>query len=136
MKLLSQLDSAANIKQDANNRFVTDAKIAEWNDKWDYNENTIKAVKVSNAVNADTVNNKTVSENVPAGAKFTDTVYTHPTTAGNKHIPTGGSTGQILQYAGSSGTAQWANAPKVTQIVCSVTEPSGLVEGDWWYKEV
>ena len=36
-----------------------------------------------------------------------DTVYTHPTTAGNKHIPTGGSTGQILKYGGSSGTASW-----------------------------
>lgn len=34
--------------------------------------------------------------------------YTHPTTAGNKHIPSGGSTGQILIYGGSSGTASWA----------------------------
>ncbi len=33
--------------------------------------------------------------------------YVHPTTAGNKHVPTGGSTGQLLQYSGSSGTAQW-----------------------------
>ncbi len=33
--------------------------------------------------------------------------YTHPDTAGNKHIPTGGSTGQFLQYGGSSGTASW-----------------------------
>ena len=35
------------------------------------------------------------------------TAYTHPTTAGNKHIPTGGSTGQVLIYGGSSGTASW-----------------------------
>ena len=34
--------------------------------------------------------------------------YTHPTTAGNKHIPTGGSSGQYLKYS-SSGTAAWAN---------------------------
>ena len=34
--------------------------------------------------------------------------YTHPTTAGNKHIPTGGSSGQILKYGGTSGTATWA----------------------------
>ena len=33
--------------------------------------------------------------------------YTHPTTAGNKHIPSGGSDGQILRYNGSSGTAKW-----------------------------
>ena len=35
MKLLSQLDSAANIKQDANNRFVTDAEKTAWNGKQD-----------------------------------------------------------------------------------------------------
>lgn len=32
--------------------------------------------------------------------------YTHPTTAGNKHIPSGGSSGQVLKYS-SSGTATW-----------------------------
>lgn len=36
------------------------------------------------------------------------TVYTHPTSAGNKHIPAGGSTGQILKYS-AAGTAVWAN---------------------------
>lgn len=36
------------------------------------------------------------------------TVYTHPTTAGNKHIPSGGSAGQVLVYGGSSGTASWS----------------------------
>jgi hypothetical protein len=39
--------------------------------------------------------------------RYTDTVYTHPTTAGNKHIPTAGATDQVLTYS-SSGTAQWA----------------------------
>ena len=34
--------------------------------------------------------------------------YVHPTTAGNKHIPTGGSGGQYLTYS-ASGTAQWSN---------------------------
>jgi len=32
--------------------------------------------------------------------------YVHPTTAGNKHIPTGGAAGQILRYS-ASGTAVW-----------------------------
>ena len=40
--------------------------------------------------------------NVVDGANL----YVHPTTAGNKHIPTGGSTGQFLKYS-SSGTAVW-----------------------------
>ena len=35
--------------------------------------------------------------------------YTHPTTAGNKHIPSGGSGGQILGYS-ASGTAAWTNS--------------------------
>jgi hypothetical protein len=38
----------------------------------------------------------------------TNTVYTHPTTAGDKHIPTGGATDQYLKYD-SSGTAVWAD---------------------------
>lgn len=37
-----------------------------------------------------------------------DTVYTHPTTAGNKHIPSGGSANQILAYS-SAGTAAWSS---------------------------
>jgi hypothetical protein len=37
----------------------------------------------------------------------TDTVYTHPTTEGNKHIPSGGAEGNILKYS-SAGTATWA----------------------------
>ena len=44
---------------------------------------------------------------VPSGC-YTDTVYTHPTTAGNKHIPAGGSSGQILKYS-ADGTATWAD---------------------------
>lgn len=38
----------------------------------------------------------------------TNTTYTHPTTAGNKHIPSGGSSGQILKWS-SDGTAVWGN---------------------------
>ena len=43
-----------------------------------------------------------------SGSAWTAIVtYTHPTTAGNKHVPTGGSSGQFLKYD-SSGTAVWA----------------------------
>lgn len=35
-----------------------------------------------------------------------NTVYTHPTTAGNKHIPAGGISGQILRWS-ADGTATW-----------------------------
>lgn len=35
-------------------------------------------------------------------------VYTHPTTAGNKHIPTGGAANQVLEYD-QDGTAKWGH---------------------------
>ena len=38
----------------------------------------------------------------------TDTVYTHPTTSGNNHIPSGGSSGQILKWS-ADGIATWSN---------------------------
>jgi len=34
--------------------------------------------------------------------------YVHPTTAGNKHVPTGGAANQVLKYS-ASGTAAWAS---------------------------
>lgn len=36
------------------------------------------------------------------------TVYTHPSSSGNKHIPEGGKSGQILRWA-SDGTAKWGS---------------------------
>lgn len=51
----------------------------------------------------------TLSKSVPSDAKFTDTVYTHPTSSGNKHIPSGGSSGKLLRW-NSDGTAEWSGA--------------------------
>ncbi len=48
----------------------------------------------------------TLEKSVPSNAVFTDTKYTHPTTSGNKHIPAGGSSGQILRWS-ADGTAVW-----------------------------
>jgi hypothetical protein len=60
---------------------------------------------------------------VPANAVFTDTVYTHPTTAGNKHVPTGGSAGQFLKYS-ASGTATWATPSYTTNTDTVYTHPT------------
>ena len=60
-----------------------------------------------NDLDANKVDNSRVLTDVPVNAKFTDTVYTHPTTAGNKHIPAGGATNQYLKYS-ASGTAVWS----------------------------
>ena len=119
----------------------------------------------ANGGNADTVGGFTVGTDVPANAKFTDTIttinsktgaiskadivalgipaqdttynavttttdglmvasdkvklngiesgannYIHPSTSGNKHIPSGGSSGQFLKWQ-SDGTAIWDNVP-------------------------
>lgn len=39
--------------------------------------------------------------------------YSHPTNAGNKHIPAGGSANQILTWK-ANGEAQWSNIPSAT----------------------
>lgn len=123
------------------------------------------------AVNAQKVNGLTVLTAVPAGAKFTDTlythpaytarvsglykitvdakghvsavvavaktditalgipgqdtVYTHPATAGNKHIPAGGAAGQILRWS-SAGTAVWGADNNTTYAVFTASA-NGLV---------
>ena len=77
--------------------------------------NTVKNIGISG---------KTITVTPGSGSAYTlttqDTVYTHPTTAGNKHIPSGGSSGQFLGWD-SDGTAKWVNNPntdtKVTQNV-------------------
>ena len=46
--------------------------------------------------------------------------YSHPTTAGNKHIPAGGSSGQILRWS-ADGTAVWGNDNNTTYGVVSAS---------------
>ena len=67
----------------------------------------------------------TLGTSVPADAKFTDTVYTHPTTSGNKHIPSGGSSGQILKWS-ANGTAVWGEDNNTTYSNATTSE-AGLM---------
>lgn len=54
--------------------------------------------------------------------------YTHPTTSGNKHIPSGGSSGNILRWE-SDGTAVWGNESSKKNI----NYKEGLINtGDTW----
>lgn len=46
--------------------------------------------------------------------------YIHPETTGNKHIPSGGSSGQILSWCGD-GTAKWINHNAIDGITDSLT---------------
>ena len=52
------------------------------------------------------------------------TVYTHPTGAGNNHLPTGGSLGQVLRASGN-GAGEWGMA-----IRSGASTPSDLAEGE------
>ena len=67
----------------------------------------------------------TLAKSVPSDAKFTDTVYTHPTTSGNKHIPSGGSSGQFLKWS-ADGTATWA-ADNDTKNTAGSTDTSSKI---------
>lgn len=85
----------------------------------------------ANGGDAATVGGHTVETNVPVNAKFTDTIYSHPDTAGNKHIPTGGTAGQILKWS-ANGTAVWGadtntTYPVMTGATSSAAGKSGLV---------
>lgn len=51
-------------------------------------------------------------------------VYTHPTDPGSKHVPAGGSEGQILAWV-SNGTAEWITPRPDGSIVVSATAPDG-----------
>ena len=58
--------------------------------------------------------------------KFQKLTYVHPTTAGNKHIPSGGSSGQYLKWS-ADGTATWAtiSIPTITDTY-SATSSNGM----------
>lgn len=56
----------------------------------------------------------------------TDTKYTHPTSSGNKHIPSGGSSGQILRWS-ADGTATWG-ADNNTTYSQATSSTLGLVK--------
>lgn len=51
-----------------------------------------------------TTDEKTKLAGIASGANK----YSHPTTSGNKHIPSGGSSGQILRWS-ADGTATWGS---------------------------
>lgn len=63
-----------------------------------------------------------------------NTVYTHPTSSGNKHIPSGGSSGQILRWS-ADGTATWGADNKGTTITVATSEPTNQSVGDHWLLE-
>lgn len=54
-------------------------------------------------------------------------VYTHPTNAGNKHIPAGGTVGQVLKNNGD-GIAEWGDVAAVIRYGTSTPDDLGVNE--------
>ena len=76
----------------------------------------VRAVGAGSANGTISVNTNGTSADVAvtglASGAFAD-AYVHPTTSGNKHIPSGGASGQILKWS-ADGTAEWANESQTT----------------------
>lgn len=69
---------------------------------------TIDESKICTQFTAGTAPATTTGLTVVNALKSNFNNYVHPTSAGNKHIPAGGSSGQILKWS-AAGTAAWAN---------------------------
>ena len=89
--------AATMITEDSSHRFVTDAEKSAWNAKASTSAATTSANGLMTSAMVTKLNG--IADNANN--------YVHPTSAGNKHIPAGGSSGQYLQWS-AAGTAQWA----------------------------
>lgn len=83
------------------------------------------------AENATKVEKSEVNGNIKINGSDT-TVYIHPDTAGNKHIPVGGADGQFVAYGGASGTGKWAT-PK-TIVKTGASAPDDLANNELFFK--
>ena len=87
----------------ANNSVIKfDTGTTEGTDLYTFNGSAAKTIDIKAGTN--------ISLTKTAGTITIANTYTHPTTAGNKHIPSGGSNGQFLGWD-SAGTAKWVNNP-------------------------
>ena len=88
---------------------------------------------LANTVKSLSISGKTITVTPGSGSAYTlttqDTTYSHPTTSGNKHIPSGGSSGQFLGWS-ADGTAKWVNNPNTntwTAMVGATSSANGSV---------
>ena len=88
---------------------------------------------LANTVKSLSISGKTITVTPGSGDAYTlttqDTTYTHPTSSGNKHIPSGGSSGQFLGWS-ADGTAKWVNNPNTntwTAMVGATSSSNGSV---------
>ena len=97
-----------------NQNAFSNVKIGDTSISADTTTDTLTLVGSNVTLTPDATNDKVTigitKDNVTSALGYTppttDTKYTHPTTTGNKHIPAGGSSGQILRWS-ADGTAVW-----------------------------
>lgn len=88
---------------------------------WTFNGSADKTINiVGDGATSVTASNGTIT------ISSTNTIYTHPTGAGHYHIPSGGATGQVLKYNGSSGTAKWENEYSYTLPLATYNTRGGV----------
>lgn len=101
---------------------------------WNLKTNGVQRTTITSGGTLDLVAGNNVNLSYSAGGVITinstDTIYTHPTTAGNKHIPAGGVAGQILRWS-ADGTAVWGadNDTTYTLPIASATVLGGVKIG-------
>jgi predicted secreted Zn-dependent protease len=94
-------------------------------DKLDGIEASADVTDTSNVVSALTAGtNIAISAGGTISSTDTNTVYTHPTGAGNKHIPSGGASGNFLKYS-ANGTATWVTPSYTTNTDTNTTYTAG-----------
>lgn len=87
----------------------------------DSDTNTTYSAATTSAAGLMSAADKTKLDGIATGANK----YSHPTSSGNKHIPSGGSSGQILRWS-ADGTAVWG-ADNNTTYSAATTSAAGLM---------
>lgn len=96
-------------ESESDSRYLSssDSRITDWNTAYTHSQ------AAHARTDATLVQSSSTNGNIKINGTET-TVYTHPTTAGNVHIPSGGAAGNFLKYA-SAGTATWST-PAIADI--------------------
>ena len=102
------MSAADKVTLDALDNYVGDKKVSDAIDE--AFDNAITNLSVSGKVITYTKGDGSTGT---ITTQDTDTQYTHPTTSGNKHIPSGGSSGKILRWS-ADGTAVWGDDNNTT----------------------
>lgn len=87
-----------------------------------------EAIQQASDKDATTVNGHTVESNVPANAKFTDTIYTHPAT----HPPTILASGTLPAGVVATNSTDYTTS-RLRNAKFGTTEPTTLANGEVYF---